>query len=414
MPIKRSKPYRYDSIEEYNDEFKKYDDKLEALFEKQYDAMIYGRNKELGKLDILQAKLERAKEDLRIDRDVALGIRKPSTRNMIDGQGINPQPYMIDPNVKRKDVMKNVSAESTLPVPGLDGDEDSNIFDKIGDVISGKWIRDKITGALKYVQENSEGIKEWVEKNAEEIKKWQAEKAAEEAAREAEKEAEEEDEEDLFPDVQAEAFAGAKVGEEEKGETDKAKISPALESLLKNVGENGEDDIKGCIEQMLKDIKSGEEFDTLGFISKSPHESMFGNEIYTRKYGDVKTEMEVLNEATVNIHNSKGGTMDDIIMDLFKLPLPANFGTYELEEITNSIKEYYDPGKILKDEDVRISTRTPDQIVDKEYQTNYYFRGSEFLYAKNTMTGEITYGENYDKYLEKMIRESADKMSEQY
>lgn len=84
--------------------------------------------------------------------------------------------------------------------------------------------------------------------------------------------------------------------------------------------------------------------------------------------------------------------------------------SYALEEMVDSIKEYYDPGKILQNGDIRITTQSPDQRDTKAYFTHYFFRGSEFLYSKNTLTGKVVYGENYDQILAGMLKESIDQM----
>ena len=202
---------------------------------------------------------------------------------------------------------------------------------------------------------------------------------------------------------------------------EKAKIKSALQSLLTILDGTNNDDSKGYINELLKEMISGKEFDTSSFFQSTPHQVMYGNEIYSRDFGyDMIAEMEVLNAATVNVYNEQGETLNDITMDLFGLFIPSNqeadssmgdLINYALEEMVDSIKEQYDPGKILKDGDVRISTQTKEQQERIEYKTNYFFRGSEFLYSINIMTGEILYGESYDKILEERIQEYIDQMS---
>ena len=206
------------------------------------------------------------------------------------------------------------------------------------------------------------------------------------------------------------------IKEQQTEAIDKKQILPALETLFEVVGETGNNQIIEYTRELLYDINSGKKFDKpIDFITNSMQEAMFGNEIYRKSFDDnSRAEMEVLNDATVVIYNGEGGTMDDIVMDLFGLFLPENADSdsstgdlvnYVLEEIVDSIKEHYEPGKILKDGDVRLSIQTYNQISEGNYETEYYFRGDELLFSRNTETGEIIYGQNYDKVLEEMVNE---------
>jgi hypothetical protein len=202
---------------------------------------------------------------------------------------------------------------------------------------------------------------------------------------------------------------------------DMAQIAPALESMLQILNEGENDNIKDHIKGLLEDVLKGKEVDTSGFFQKSSHELILGNEIYRRDLddNDIRSEIEILNAATVCLYNEQGETLDDITMDLFGLFSPSDSGSdsdnsgdfvnYVLEEMVDSIKEYYDPGKILQDGDIRITTQTLKQVGSEEY-AHYFFRGSEFLYSINTMTGEVVYGENYDRILAEMLQDTIDQM----
>ena len=183
-----------------------------------------------------------------------------------------------------------------------------------------------------------------------------------------------------------------------------------LKLLINIVGESESEEIQECMQKLLDDLKSGKEIDVLSAYQKSPHEVMFGNEIYVSQYGNVWAEMEILNDATVNKHNGSSGTLDDVLKNIVTLPLPSNMVTYTLGEMVNGVKESCDPGILLKSGDIRFSSQTPDQQVDNGHQTDYYFRGDEFLFSYNNQNGRIIYGEIYDALLEEALLQTIDHM----
>ena len=139
--------------------------------------------------------------------------------------------------------------------------------------------------------------------------------------------------------------------------------------------------------------------------------SLFGNDIYWEDFEDqhgIRTEMEVLTEATKNTYNGSE-TMDSIVKDLLELFLPSgetdiytDLLLYNLEEIVDGLKEQNNPGVILQEGDVRIMTQPFAGLVE----THCFFRGNEFLYSVDTETGIVTYGNNYDSILAEMIQNS--------
>jgi hypothetical protein len=263
-------------------------------------------------------------------------------------------------------------------------DNNSNVFDDIIGAVSnvGKWVYDSVTGGIKWVQDNADAIRE---------------------AQEAKREAEEAEKKELMDSL----------------EGDYAQIAPALESMIDILDEeNGE--VKDKIEALFEDMLDGEEFSTLvPILQATVQNTTFGNDIYVTDYNhdDIRSEMEVLTCGTVNIYNT-GETLDDIVMDFLELFLPSGESSlsddlvmYTLEQMVDGLKELNDPGKILQDGDIRISTQNLLQSGENKY-THYFFRGTELRYSINTLSGEIEYGENYDMMLAEVLQNSLNQLSE--
>ena len=255
----------------------------------------------------------------------------------------------------------------------------SNIFDTVGNV--GKGVYDSVTGGIRWVQDNAEQINDFLLEIA---KATEAKRKAEEAEKKR----------------RMDALEG-----------DYALIAPALDSMVKILDELGDRKTKTYINDLLEDMLNGEKFDITVFGQESIQSSLFGNDIYWEDFEDqhgIRTEMEVLTEATKNTYNGSE-TMDSIVMDLLELFLPSgetdmytDLLLYNLEEMVDGLKEQNNPGIILQEGDVRIMTQPFAGLVE----THCFFRGNEFLYSVDTETGIVTYGNNYDSILAEMIQNS--------
>ena len=275
--------------------------------------------------------------------------------------------------------------EDSNPISDFLGNFPENILGTISD--TGKWVFDAVTGSVKWVQDNKEQIEDFLAQVAE----------AEEAKRKAEEE--------------------EKKRRMDALEGDYALIAPALDSMVKILDELGDRKTEAYINDLFKDMLNGEEFDILVFGQESMQSSLFGNDIYWEDFEDqhgIRTEMEVLTEATKNTYNGSE-TTDSIVMDLLELFLPSgetdtytDLLLYSLEEIVDSLKEQNNPGIILQEGDVRITTQPYVGLVE----TYYFFRGNEFLYLINTETGIVTYGNNYDSILAEIIQNSINQPGE--
>ena len=183
--------------------------------------------------------------------------------------------------------------------------------------------------------------------------------------------------------------------EKEKGEIDA--IQETLESLLKYANESDNSDISIYIQKTIDNINQNGGFsNTAAWYQKEL--DLTENPVYVEEIDGTRIEMENLNEW--RIHEFGGaGTQLQRIIDIVKTliwPPGAKTGNTVLGAIEGAIEDYYNPGQVLQDGDVRITIQTPEQLSFGE-KTNYFLRDGKLLYSIDTGTNKITWGDVIEK-----------------
>ena len=148
--------------------------------------------------------------------------------------------------------------------------------------------------------------------------------------------------------------------EEEKGGIETIKQS--LESLLKYANDNENSDLSHYAQKMLDMIKQNGGFsDTAAWYQKKP--DLTGNPVYVEDIDGTHIEMETLNEWRIHEFGGDGTQLQRIIDDVKTLVWPPEGGLVNtvLGAIVGELEDYYNPGQLLQDGDVRITVQTPEQ-----------------------------------------------------
>ena len=186
-----------------------------------------------------------------------------------------------------------------------------------------------------------------------------------------------------------------KIAEIGKKAYDTIEIRSALGGLQSLSDSN---DIGEIIQEVIDSIDGGNELSDAGFFETHP--MSFGS-VYTFSVSSVDVQMEVLSQSTLPQYGGEGTDSQEGLKKLWQLLWPpfSNEVTTTLGVMEEAIEDYYNPGKNLKPDDIRITIISDYPVAGEpedsniKYKVDYFFRGTEFLYSIVETTGVIEWGD---------------------
>ena len=189
---------------------------------------------------------------------------------------------------------------------------------------------------------------------------------------------------------------------EEIDKSDLDSFKNALGGLVDFAMQNNTDDVSGYAKEVLDSITESGAMDKAGLFQTDPFS--YGA-VYVMPMDDAEVELEVLSQAALPQYGGEGTELQDYIDKVKQLFWPpfSNEITTVLGVIEGAIEDHYNPGQILQPGDTRLTVTSLKPIGNQEdtsesrYTIDYFFRGSELLYSKDKNTGEIMWGQKYNK-----------------